>query len=692
MALLNDIGNIIKTININSDVFNNMDNILENLIIHENTIYNSFIFNHIIYQSTTNHNNIIDYIKKHINSNIKNQRIHFRNLNKKNKLNITDFNIYFDKMYKLINKLNSMFQHIIPNKNSKHGTNGPYKWGNNILWFHTIQSINNILFDDIVFKCAINTNIKNNNPEYKNPDMSKLNNYMNIFIDYIDNKEQIYNNFVEHIDAAIVDNIDSKINLLINSINVLDIQNNNIIYINVFNNLYKYFTDYYVNYYYITKQKSFDKFKQYITNYISKIFENNNITFIKHFLTIYKKEFISLIKHINLNNILLTYPCTNINDFIHYYKALHELSEGTILNSVVSECIEDNVNKYFNTFENILYLADLINTDIINKKLTRFYYLLGYYINNKDEFIMAISQKLMERIIYTNIDINYEIDHKNCIEKIFMFSKNYLLKYSIIINDYINSKEYSTNNCNIIITSLDAWKINHSTGYSNTIINNEEFTTSLCNLSFKYNQHNNYHNIKKKLIMYPHLGCVEININSKNNSKNTIYVLPAHMFCLELFTSPETTLSYDFVFNKVKENMSNYSDDFIKKIINSLINHILIKTPDELLKINNKIDTDININDINMIEIFHNMNNTNKIIIKQMKEELCHDKIDIISSNINHHIKKFEQINIDILYEIIFNNIKLFEVNKDIYMKTINKMIKNDYIELNDNKVKKILF
>ena len=80
------------------------------------------------------------------------------------------------------------------------------------------------------------------------------------------------------------------------------------------------------------------------------------------------------------------------------------------------------------------------------------------------------------------------------------------------------------------------------------------------------------------------------------------------------------------------------------------------------------------------------------LIIKQMKEELCNDKIDIIITNINHHVKKYEEININVLYEIIINSITIFEINKDIFMKAINRMIKNDYIQLNDNKVKKYIF
>ena len=91
MALLNDIRNIIKPINsINYESFNKeLDNILENIIMNNITIYNSYIFNHIIYNMNDKiKSSIINTITKYLISFIKNQRTHFRNLNKKNKLDI----------------------------------------------------------------------------------------------------------------------------------------------------------------------------------------------------------------------------------------------------------------------------------------------------------------------------------------------------------------------------------------------------------------------------------------------------------------------------------------------------------------------------------------------------------------------------------------------------------------------------
>ena len=674
MALINDIRRIIKPIN-NIDNNLNMDNILENLIVHNNITYNSFIFNHIVYSNKNDEmkENITNIIKRHLNSNIKNQRIHFRNQNKKNKLSIIDFNMYFDNIYKLISKLNGMFQHIIPND-----INIDKKWGNSILWYYAINVINNILINDSIFKSSINNNGS------KNPDIYRLNYYINIFSKYI-NSTDFYSKFVENIDISLIEYIDAKNTLYKNSImlsnNSVDI---NIININIFKTLHKYYMDCYSNYYYITKNNPFNKLKEYITENIKKIFQTNDITFIKHFLITYLKEFVSLTEHINIENILSSFFPINTLNYILYCCSLYEIaiiSNNDKFNKLLFKYIENNTNKYINTFEDIMCLADLINTDIINKKQHKIYYTIGNIIKNKDEFISAISQKLMERIIYTDIDIKIEELHVFLLS---IFGNSILLKYKTILYDYRESIKFWNDTCKFIITSLDAWKINHSTGYTNKIINTEEFTSILCNKMFVFNNQINT-NIEKRLIFYPHIGSVDIEIYN-----HSITVLPAHMFCLELFISFDTILPYDLVFKKVKQNMTNYSDIFIKSIIDSLIGTILIKKPDDTLRITTNLKNDTSI--INMIDIFHHMNNTKQIIFEEIKEELCHERETIIMANINHFIKIIDEIIIDDLYDLVKKNIKQFNVDIKLFSQTLYKMKKYDYIEINNNYVKKIVY
>ena len=675
MSIMNDVRNIIKPMNIiNYTSFNNdLDHILENIIINNITIYNSYVFNHIIYNTSNElSDKVIQIITKYTSSYIKNQRVHFRNLNKKNKLDIKDFNNFFDDCYKLINKLNGLFQHIkIINSNKIIKKNGSQKWGHGILWTILIDNINNILLNDVVFKYAIINNIKNIPSNEKNPEMARLCNYMTVFSQYIK-----YNNIhIDILDEAIVNII--EVNL--NNMTINSIINNNIDNVYKFKKLYKYYFDYYVNYYYITKDYPLTKLKNHIENFIKNIFENNNIGFIKNFINIYKKDIVSLINHININNILLSYPINNINNFIAYYNELYTISKDTSdvgLHCIVNDCIKQNTKTYFKTYEDVLHLADLINTDIFNKKITEFYYLLGFNCN-KDEFMMAICQKLMERIIYSYPDNNIESEHFNILQKIFFNDKSLLLKYIIIREDYATSSKLwnslyeKDNTFKLIITSLDAWKINHTIGYSETIINNEAFTTILCNKMFQYNKMIVNNDVSSKLIMYPHLGCVDIEIYDKQ-----ISVLPAHMFCLELFINPNIELSYDYIFEKVKENMSNYTNDFIKCIIDSLIGPILVKK-DDLLCIRN---------DINNVKIDINMIcNYKETIIEEMKEELCHNKIDIIKTNINHFIKLFDKITNDTMYDLVSKNIKLFSVNKKLFDDAIQSLIKHDYIQYNDS-------
>lgn len=690
MALLNDIREIIKPINIisNDNFYKNMESILENLIVHNNTSYNSFIFNHIIYNKSNDDNKIvIEYIVRHLNSYIKNQRIHFRNLNKKYKLSVSDFNLFFDNVYKLVSKLNSMFQHIIINKKNDYNANTTHKWGTSILWECSINSINNILISDTIFKYSINNNINSK-------DIYRLNYYINIFSDYIDPSEKniFYSDFINHIDNALVDNIEAKKSMFISSIKL---ENNNvdenIINVNVFNMLYKYYMDCYSNYYYISKNYSFNKLKQCVIDHIIKIFETDDYTFIKNFMTTYKKEFNNLTKHIDIACILLNCSPTDIHNYIEYNNVLYEIAQkNSNLLSIVINCIKNKIDIFFNSFENTLYLADLINTNIINKTSNHFYYLIGIMIKNKDEFINAICQKLMERIIYTDIDFNIESQNMEILNSINTYNIHSFLKYETILKDYVTSREYYVNDIKykfkLLITSLDAWKINHSNGYSNTIINYEEFTTILCNNIYKYNQANEYLNIKKKLIFYPHLGSVEIEIYNRK-----ITILPAHMFCLELFVSPKIKISSDDIFNKVKMNMSNYTDDFIKNIINSLVGPILIKSDDHnQYQINPDLTNSIE--PINMINIFHKNNNTNKIIIKKMKEELCYEREHIIMANINHFIKKFEQVDTTDLHDMLEENIKLFKVDEKQYVEVLFKMSEKRYLDINNTKVRKVLY
>ncbi len=95
---------------------------------------------------------------------------------------------------------------------------------------------------------------------------------------------------------------------------------------------------------------------------------------------------------------------------------------------------------------------------------------------------------------------------------------------------------------------------------------------------------------------------------------------------------------------------------------------------------------------INVIDIFHTMTEYTEIIKQEMQIELALERIDIINANINHFIKLDQNLTLNQLFDIIKSNIKIFSVSKELFDKSIDKMISNEYIEIKDDIVHKLLY
>ena len=85
------------------------------------------------------------------------------------------------------------------------------------------------------------------------------------------------------------------------------------------------------------------------------------------------------------------------------------------------------------------------------------------------------------------------------------------------------------------------------------------------------------------------------------------------------------------------------------------------------------------------------MTNYKETIKKEIEVELALERTDIINANINHFIK-INNYTLDELFNIIKSNIKIFNVSKELFDKSIHKMINYDYIEIKDNIVQKIYY
>jgi hypothetical protein len=680
MAKLNDIRNIIKPLpsKYNDSLLLDLDNILENLIIQNNMIYNIYIFNHIIYNNNELKSTIIELIKKHIINNIKNKRTEFRQLNKRNKLDVSHFNTYFDNMYKLLYKLNGMFHHIEPIVYDENK-----RWGSNLIAKHMISSIVRILTNDLIFSSAMLKSFSCN--EKRNIHMERFVIYIKTFAAY---KDCLYNDFLIKFD-----------NICIKTIPIPNLNESldRITHIYKFKYTYNYYINIITKYFYITQGKKLPLFEQELIISLQNIIvpcniltQDSNHKFINSFLLSYKNEIQNLIKYIDISYILLSYKPNNINTFISYYSTLYEVSinNNTYIN-IINQCIKEDCSRFFNNSQNINELAEIINNSIMSKSTNtnqlKLYYKIGYNIINKDEFINYISRKFMERIIYTNIDSKIETEHLDILQNQFNNENIYIYKYKTIYEDYVYSKEFikEYENLQLIITSLDVWTINHKIGFSNNIYNFGEFTTLLCNACYKYSITKHSLNISKKLIIYSHMGYVDINIGNTN-----LIVLPAQMFILELFDTFEKVIPYYLILSNFKQNMDNYNDDFIIKIINSLVNSKIIIINNDNVQLNNYIKQ---IDYINLVEYFYNTIDIIEQIQNDIQIELALERYDIINANINHLIKT-NKYTLDELYNITKSTITIFNVSKELFDKSIDKMINNDYIEIIDNIVQKIYY
>jgi hypothetical protein len=142
--------------------------------------------------------------------------------------------------------------------------------------------------------------------------------------------------------------------------------------------------------------------KKTITDILQNIISIDDINIVANFINVYKFDIMKLTVHVDVDigAILLTKKPDNIYTFINYYSALYEISKDNVtFKDLITKCITDNIKSNYSNTDTIILLTKLINTNILNQKLNEFYYIIGTFMNNKDEFILYLCMKLIERIV-----------------------------------------------------------------------------------------------------------------------------------------------------------------------------------------------------------------------------------------------------------------------------------------------------
>ena len=657
-----DVNHIIMPIgdDIVKSLKTNIDSMFENLIVHNNQIFNTYIFNHIMYKNNDINfqQNTVDLINRHFCTHIRKTLQFFRENNKKNKFTLASLNEYIETFYKLLVRVNNTVTHIEFNNNTSTETK---KWGSSLVIDTAINNLHRLILNDNIVNIAIQKSIYTHLDIERNDEMWEFIKNINIFSNYIIGEF----NLINMIEDALVKNI--PITDFDIPIKLLEVYR--------FKNIYSYTIKNNKKYYYICKV--FPKLINILYTYLVKI-ANNDVEFLQCFIKEYYYQIKTIISfgdiiHTPRGDIILLFLTKNIPSFdslIKYYGTIYDIFKD---NTTIQLAIQSKITS-IETSDMISNLAQLINNNIITSQFNEFLYIVGSIMKNKDEFIKNLCNRFMYRIIYYDIDTGIEKMNYNTLTK--YFAKGLLFQYSIILDDFISTVNYTKHvECEnkIIVTSLDSWNINHTIGHLDLIISRGSFSEKIKNITDSYH----FNNRHKKLIVYPHIGTVDITIN--NPQKTNIILSPAQMLCFELFENKTIVYTKESLFERLKEPLSLYSDKFIRNIIKSLEETVLCF--EDIYIINEDMPENIN-----LIKIFNDINNTSSEIKKFTNIELAHERNDILMANINSRIKQVEE-SLENLYIYCRDTITFFDVTQVLFDKAIQTMKDKKYIDVSLKKI-----
>jgi hypothetical protein len=256
------------------------------------------------------------------------------------------------------------------------------------------------------------------------------------------------------------------------------------------------------------------------------------------------------------------------------------------------------------------------------------------------------------------------------------------MEYSI--KDKENFKEvfFNSSKLNIITSSCGNWDINQNEGIlSNDLISQTKDDFTLMYYLSKYNTfyQKRYQN-KRKLNWSPHFGEITFDYLNKEFKMMPIQFMVIEFINKMKLSSKENMLNANI--------LSGYNEEFRKSVVSSLLFGGILQQENDIITLNSNIEK----MSTNYIEIFFSTTNYTDIWNKRREVELQMSREDVLSSWINHFVKKVSY-NIGELYDKIKVQLTLFEFDKTLLEKVVTTMIEKDYIKYNsENKLEKLLW
>lgn len=445
-----------------------------------------------------------------------------------------------------------------------------------------------------------------------------------------------------------------------------------------------------------------------INNFINVLkYYNLEKTMDEEFLTYIIKIMSNIIENINtfqeIENFMLIYNFSKKN--IYYSKNLKPLFEESMI--LLFKDRTDNFVKYFVQYIDYK-IINKINFDSTIIEIIKLQ-------SEKDRFSQIYRKYLKNRLLSKNTDMNFEIKIYELLLKV--FSTN----YTIGIKRMVNDKEISdSDNCNfnsikienvhggkykeddldikkmyVLTLSLNVWDINFKMGnMSSKNIQQELIPYKFYIYMKSYNEfYKKTYDNKRDLIWYLHMGEIVMS-NIYKGKKIIIKLLPIQAIILNILDTYKDW-SEKYLLNLVF--WSNYDKQFKLNIIKSLLNVNLIVKSNDYDEVNYSANSfwKPNKNEYDLISIFHELSKYEEIIEKKEKQELVMDRKIVVSSLINHIVKKEKDLtmNINKLKLMTKKSCSNFPCDDKLFNSSIQSMIKKDLISFKDeNSVIKLIY
>jgi hypothetical protein len=371
-----------------------------------------------------------------------------------------------------------------------------------------------------------------------------------------------------------------------------------------------------------------------------KIYDNiyniiilNSPEYFINFLKVFSNDFSKICKNNeNIKEILYHIKINNTDIFIEIIKYIINIETSDIF---IKKFISKN-SKFINE-ETIKRLAlETIKNFDNNIDNQYIYVIVSEYNKYTDLFFSIIEMLLKKRIIYYETTYQKEYKEFNILSK--YFKPNEYYKYHKIVNDIKKNIDFCIDieNTKVFYISNNVWNIDTQKGY----------------------------NLLEDKKCYLHLGNANITLKNKVSSY-TINCLPIHVEIIKLIIKNKY---------KLTNNFTNYPDDFINKIEQQLANNNIINLTNEGYVMNDYY----NGGDIDFVSIYFE-DNMDKII-KNVVEELAHERKHIIMANVNSIYKKDNNISFDEIYTMIKDKITMFDFDHEYYKAVIDEMKEKCFI------------